>query len=135
MRQTQLKINWTAALVGSGVDWAFSLPAGLLVSFVMLSLRGMSLEAEVWPQDVLLASQIVGVGGALLGGGVAGYMAGQQGLLHGFLASLFSLFASFCWLGVALNLGDVGFIILNLVGAAYGGRAGERFRVLRERRR
>jgi hypothetical protein len=64
MRQTQIKINWTAALVGFGVDWAFSLPAGLLVSFVMLSLRGMSLEAEVWPQDVLLASQIVGVGGA-----------------------------------------------------------------------
>jgi hypothetical protein len=127
------EINWRAVIVGFGVDWAFSLPLGLLVSVIMMSLKGVSLDAEVWPTDVLLASQIVGVGGALAGGIAAGYLAGRRGSLHGLLSSLLGLFTSLCWFGMALNLGDLGFIVLNLVGAGYGGSIGERWRARRER--
>jgi hypothetical protein len=127
------EINWRAVFVGFGVDWAFSLPLGLLVSVIMMALKGVSLEAEVWPADVLLASQIVGGGGAGPGGIAAGYLARRRGSLHGLLASLLGLFASLCWFGVALSLGDLGFIVLNLVGAGYGGSIGERWRARRER--
>jgi hypothetical protein len=127
------EINWRAVLVGFGVDWSFSLLLGLLVSVIMMALKGVSLEAEVWPADVLLASQIVGVGGAVAGGIAAGYLARRRGGLHGLLASILGLFAGFCWFGAALDLGDLGFIVLNLVGAGYGGGLGERWRARRER--
>jgi len=127
------EINWRAVFVGFGVDWVFSLLLGLLVSVIMMALKGISLEAEVWPADVLMASQIVGVGGAVTGGIVAGYLARRRGSLHGVLASLLGLFTSLCWLGMALDLGDLGFIVLNLLGAGYGGGLGERWRGRRER--
>jgi hypothetical protein len=57
--------------------------------------------------------------------------------LHGVLASLIGLvlFAcSFLFLsGPAFSVGDLGFVVLNLVAAGYGGALGERLRARRER--
>ena len=89
-----IDINWTAVLVGLGVDWGFSLPVGLIVSAALLALKGVGFDSQEWPADVMLAGQIVGVVGAVLGGGAAGYLARRRGSLHGVLASLFSLVAS-----------------------------------------
>jgi hypothetical protein len=133
-------INWTAALVGFGVDLAFSLLVGAVVVYVMLGLKGISLESDsALPTDVELAYQLVGVAGAAAGGVVAGYLARRRGGLHGVLASLIGLLffaCSFLFMGgPPFSLGDLGFIVLNLVAAGYGGTAGERWRRWRERDR
>jgi hypothetical protein len=126
------EINWTAVFVGFIVDWAVSLPVGLVVSVILLSWVGTSLDSQQWPPEVVLAGQIVGIGGAIIGGGTAGFIARQHGTLHGTLAAVFSLFASLCWFGAELDLGDLGFVILNLVGAGYGGKVGARWGVRRQ---
>jgi hypothetical protein len=131
------EINWTAALTGFGVDWAFSELVGLVVIMIMLALKKISLNSDdVLPDDVLLARQIVGVVGAVVGGVAAGYIARRRGSLHGVLGSVIGLFVLLCAIPVlgdlALNIGDLGFIVLNLIGAGYGGGLGERWRARRE---
>ncbi len=133
-------INWAAAFMGFGVDWVFSELVGLIVMVIMLSLHGIGLDSDAtMPSDVALAQQVVGVIGAVVGGLVAGYVARRRGSLHGVLGSVLGLFVVFCSIplvgGFSLNLGDVGFIVLNLVGAGYGGGAGERWRARREAKR
>ena len=85
-----------------------------------------------------LAFQIVGVLGAAVGGAVAGYVARRRGSLHGVLGSVIGLMVFVCGLpifgGPQLNIGDLGFIVLNLVAAGYGGAVGERWRTRREDR-
>ena len=103
----------------------------------MLSLQGINLESEdVLPPDVFLARQIVGVLGAVVGGVAAGFLARQRGNLHGVLGSVIGLITTFCLIllsgGAELTAGDVGFIVLNLVGAGYGGGVGERLRARHE---
>ena len=134
MTEPYLKdIKWTAAFIGFGVDWAFSELVGLVIIAIMLALKGVSLDSdEFLPSDVILARQIVGVVGAVVGGVVAGYLAGLRGSLHGVLGSAIGLSVSLCLFGSMLNIGDVGFIALNLIGAGYGGGIGERWRVRRE---
>ncbi len=132
-QQREPDINWLAVFVGFGVDWTFSELVGLVVMAVMLLLRGISLTSEQpLPPDVILARQIVGVIGAVVGGTAAGYVARQRGALHGVLGSVVGLGVALCSLATMsepdLSLGDVGFIILNLVGAGYGGGLGERWR-------
>ena len=134
------EINWRAAFWGFGVDWAFSNLVGLLVVSVLLFIKGFGLESElpeVLPPDVTLVSQIVGVCGAVLGGGVAGYLAQKRGSLHGVLGSVMGLFTVLCtipMLGSPMwNVGDLGFVVLNLVGAGYGGKLGEQWRARRQR--
>jgi hypothetical protein len=129
-------IRWTAAFVGFGVDLVFSLFVGSVVVGAMLALKGVDLAAESpLPSDVNLAYQVVGVVGALVGGSVAGFLAGKLGSLHGVLASSIGLVVFFCTFAAlnseAPNLADLGFIVLNLVAAGYGGALGERFRVRR----
>lgn len=131
------EINWRAAFVGFGVDWLFSELVGLLVMAVMLQLRGISLSSEApLPFDVLFARQVVGVVGAVVGGIAAGFVARRRGTLHGVLGSLIGLAMFACSLplvgSLSINAGDLGFIILNLVGAGYGGGVGERWRARRE---
>jgi hypothetical protein len=131
------KVNWRAALLGFGVDFAFSVLVGAVVISTMLALKGQALDGEgELPSDVALVYQIVGVAGAAVGGVVAGYLARQRGTLHGVLASLIGLvlFAcSFLFLsGPAFSVGDLGFVVLNLVAAGYGGGLGERLRARRE---
>lgn len=127
------EINLTAVLSGFIVDWMTSELVGLLIAVVMLALQGISLNADdPLPPDVVLARQLVGVGGAVVGGIVAGYIARQRGSLHGVLGSIVGLFASFCFYGFALEVGFLGFIVLNLIGAGYGGGIGERWRARRE---
>ena len=135
MSEQNLKeINWTAAFVGFGVDWAFSLLVGLVVMGVMLALEGINLNKEdTLPASVDLALQIVGVVGAIVGGSVAGYIAQRRGSLHGVLASLIGLPVSFCMSDAALEVGDLGFIVLNVIGAGYGGKLGLRWRARRKR--
>jgi len=135
--QDLIEIKWTAAFAGFGVDWLFSELAGLGVMALVLVLKGMSLDsAEAIPAEVVLARQLVGVLGAVVGGVVAGYLARRRGSLHGLLGSLIGLVVFFCSIplleDLALNVGDLGFIVLNLVGAAYGGKLGERWRARRE---
>ncbi len=131
------EIKWTAAFLGFGVDLAFSLFVGSIVVAVMLGLKGSNPEngSDV-PSDVDLASQIVGVIGASVGGVVAGFLAGRRGSLHGVLASVIGLIAflfALLFLGSPpLNVGDLGFVVLNLVAAGYGGAMGERWRRRRE---
>ncbi len=130
-------INWFAAFAGFGVDLIFSLLVGSVVVAILLTLKGASLEeAEGLPTDVNLAYQIVGVLGALVGGFVAGILARRRGSLHGALASVIGLFVFFCSFALvedpAFSVGDLGFIVLNLVAAGYAGAAGERFRARRE---
>jgi hypothetical protein len=134
MRERWVTINWAAAFLGFAVDFGFSLLVGVLVSVIMLSAKGLSLESETWPPDVMLASQVVGVAGAVLGGGVAGFVARQRGAVHGVLASVIGLFATFCLPSKALDLGDIGFIVLNLIAAGYGGQVGERLRARRAKK-
>jgi len=134
------KINWTAALMGFGVDWVFSELVGLIVMAVILALRGISLDSDATlPSDVVLARQVVGVIGAVVGGIVAGVIARRRGSLHGVLGSALGLLVVLCSVPLiddfSLNLGDEGFIVLNLVGAGYGGGAGERWRARREAKR
>ncbi len=135
--QDTIEINWTAAFVGFFVDWTFSEIGSWIVIAVMFSLKGIGLDSiEKLPPDVHLVSQIVGVGGAVVGGIAAGYLARRQGTLHGVLGSVLGLFASLCMLAMYgdadLDLGFLGFIVLNLIGAGYGGGAGERWRARRE---
>lgn len=130
-------ISWSAAFTGFFVDWMFSETIGGVVIFIMLSLQGISLDSEdALPLDVLLARQIVGVVGAVVGGVVAGYLAVRRGTLHGVLGSVIGLFATLCLLlyfgSSDFSIGDVGFIVLNLIGAGYGGGVGERWRARRE---
>lgn len=131
------EVNWTAAFIGFGVDWAFSELVGLVVVAIVLALKGISLSGEdELPTDALLARQIVGVVGAVVGGVAAGYIARHRGSFHGVLGSVIGLVTSLCMIltlgGLALNVGDLGFIVLNLAGAGYGGGLGERWRVRRE---
>jgi putative membrane protein (TIGR04086 family) len=138
MTEQDLKdINWFAAFAGFGVDLMFSLFVGSVVVAVLLTLKGASLDdAEGLPSDVNLAYQVIGVLGALAGGFVAGILARRRGGLHGVLASVIGLFVFFCSFAVvenpAFSVGDLGFIVLNLVAAGYAGAAGERFRARRE---
>jgi uncharacterized membrane protein YeaQ/YmgE (transglycosylase-associated protein family) len=137
IEQDNIEINWTAAFAGFFVDWTFSELGGWIVVLVMFSLKGLALDSvEELPPDVHLASQIVGVGGAVVGGTVAGYLARRQGSLHGVLGSLIGLFTSLCLFSMygdlGLDAGYLGFIVLNLIGAGYGGGVGERWRVQRE---
>jgi hypothetical protein len=130
-------INWTAAFMGFGVDLFLSELLGWIVTAIMLALKGITVEVgDAWPPDVLLVRQIVGVVGAVVGGVVAGYVAGRRGSLHGVLGSVIGLAVFFCTFsvldGLSLNVGDIGFIVLNLVGAGYGGGVGERWRVRRD---
>ncbi len=142
IEKSPVKINWTAVFIGFGVDWGFSELVGLLVTTIMLFLRGGGIEIdEVLPPDVILARQIVGVVGAAVGGVVAGYIARRRGVLHGLLGSVVGLVLLFCSIpflddagGGALDIGDLGFIVLNLIGAGYGGRGGERWRTRRGRK-
>lgn len=132
------KIKWTAVLVGFGVDFAFSVLVGAVVLSVMLSLKGQALDSEnPMPSDVALVYQFVGVVGAAVGGVVAGFLARRRGSLHGVLASLIGLVLFVCSFlvlsGPAFSLGDLGFVVLNLVAAGYGGALGERLRARRER--
>jgi hypothetical protein len=127
------EIKWTAVLVGFIVDLAFSELVGLVIIMIMLALKGIDLESlETLPGDVHLASQVVGVVGAVVGGVAAGYVARYRGSVHGLLGSLMGLFVVFCAFGPTLTIGDVGFIVLNLIGAGYGGGMGERWRARRE---
>lgn len=131
------EINWTAAFIGFGVDWAFSELVGLLAMSIMLLLKGVSLNGEdALPPDVILVRQIVGVLGATIGGVVAGYIARRRGTLHGVLGSAIGLIAFLCSVPIlgapALEIGDLGFIVLNLIGAGRGGGFGERWRDRRE---
>lgn len=127
------QIRWTAAFVGFGVDLVFSLFVGSVVVAVLLALKGSSADsAGTIPSDVDLAYQFVGVLGALIGGGVAGFLARRRGSMHGVLASLIGLIFFFCAFamleGATLTIGDLGFIVLNLIAAGYGGAMGERLR-------
>ena len=129
-------INWTAAFIGFGVDWVFSELVGYVVMMIMLVLKGIGLDSDAdLPTDVLLARQIVGVVGAVLGGIVAGYLARRRGALHGVLGSVIGLFTILCTIpllgGLGITIGDLGFVVLNLVGAGYGGGMGERWRARR----
>ena len=127
------EINWTAVFAGFGVDWAFSELVGLLVTLILLSLKGISVEAEdPLPMDVALVLQSVGVLGAIVGGSVAGYIARRRGSLHGVLGSLVGLPLSLCLYSAALDASGLGFIVLNLIGAGYGGKLGERWRARRQ---
>jgi len=127
------EIKWTAVFVGFAVDWTFSELVGLLVTLILLSLKGISVEADApLPLDVGLALQSVGVLGAVVGGTVAGYIARRRGSVHGVLGSLVGLALSLCLYSTALDTGDLGFIVLNLIGAGYGGRLGERWRARRQ---
>jgi len=131
------RIKWRAAFIGFGVDWALSELVGLGVMMTMLVLKDVPLDSESpLPTDVLLARQVVGVLGAAVGGVVAGYIARRFGTLHGVLGSLIGLFVLLCSfpvLGdVSFDIGDVGFVVLNLIGAGYGGGIGERWRARRE---
>jgi hypothetical protein len=141
IEKSPVKINWTAVFMGFGVDWGFSELVGLLVTAIMLLLRGGGIDSnEVVPPDVILARQIVGVVGAAVGGVVAGYIARQRGVVHGVLGSVVGLALLFCSIpfldeagGGSLDIRDVGFIVLNLIGAGYGGGSGERWRTRRDR--
>ena len=135
MSEQDLKdINWTAVFVGFSVDWAFRLLVGLVLLGAILALAGKNLETEdALPPAVDFAIQIVGVVGAVVGGSVAGYIAQRRGSLHGVLASLIGLPVSFCMYGAALEVGDLGFIVLNVIGAGYGGKFGQRWRARRKR--
>jgi len=131
------QVKWTAAFVGFGVDWVFSELVGLTIMAAMLALRGVALDSDQpVPSDVLLVRQLVGVAGAVVGGVAAGYLAGQRGSLHGVLGSVIGLVVVLCSIPVlgefSLSIGDVGFIVLNLVGAGYGGGVGERWRLRRQ---
>lgn len=132
--QKLIEINWTAAFIGFSVDWAFSLLVGSLVMAIMIAIKGGGLESDdALPADVSLATQSVGIVGALVGGIVAGYVARQRGSLHGILGSLIGLPVGICVFGFSPDIGDMGFIVLNLVGAGYGGGIGERWRRRREK--
>jgi hypothetical protein len=135
--QDTIEINWTAAFAGFFIDWTFSEVGSWIVIYVMFSLKGIALDSvEKLPPDVFLVSQIVGVGGAVLGGIMAGYLARRRGSLHGVLGSVIGLFASLCMFSMSgdtgIDLGYLGFIVLNLIFAGYGGGAGERWRARRE---
>jgi hypothetical protein len=126
-------INWFAASIGFAVDLFFTQFAGLIVVSVILSLKGINLGPDdVLPPDAELVYQIVGVIGALAGGGTAGFIARRKGSLHGVLASVIGLMVLLCALPLFgspdLSLADAGFIVLNLVAAGYGGGLGERLR-------
>jgi uncharacterized membrane protein YeaQ/YmgE (transglycosylase-associated protein family) len=135
--QDLIEIKWTAAFAGFGVDWLFSELIGLGVTTLMLSIKGIGLDStEAIPVDVVLARQFVGVVGAVVGGVVAGYLARRRGSLHGVLGSVIGLIVFFCSIpllaDLTLNIGDLGFVVLNLVGAGYGGKMGEQWRARRE---
>ena len=137
INQRLTDINWFASSIGFAADLFFTQIAGFVVVSAVLSLKGISLGPDdPLPADVELIYQIVGVVGALVGGTIAGILAGRNGKLHGVLASLIGLMVLLCALPVfgnpTLSIGDGGFIILNLVGAGYGGGFGE---WLRSRRR
>jgi hypothetical protein len=135
MSEKDLKeINWTAVFIGFSVDWVFSLLVGLVILGAMLAVEGTNLETEgTLPPELDLAIQTVGIVGAIVGGSVAGYISLRRGTLHGVLASLIGLPVSFCMYGAALEVGDLGFIVLNVIGAGYGGKFGQRWRARRKR--
>lgn len=131
------QIKWRAAFIGFGVDWAFSELVGLGAMMTMLVLKDVPLDSESpLPADVLLVRQIVGVLGAVVGGVAAGYISRRYGSLHGVLGSLIGLLVLFCSFPIlndlSFNIGDVGFIVLNLIAAGYGGGIGEGWRARRE---
>jgi hypothetical protein len=135
--QDLTEINWTAAFVGFFVDWAFSEVAGWIVIAIMFALQGISFDSvETLPPDVFLATQVAGVLGAIVGGVAAGYVARRQGTVHGVLGSVIGLMTTLCMSltlgGLEFDVGFLGFIVLNLVGAGYGGGVGERWRARRE---
>ena len=136
-REDVNEISWSAAFAGFIADFLFSEVVGGVAIVIMLSLQGISLDSEdILPPDVLLVRQIIGVLGAVVGGVTAGFLARRRGNLHGVLGSMIGLITTFGLIllagGAELTAGDVGFIVLNLVGAGYGGGVGERFRARHE---
>ncbi len=136
-REDVNEISWSAAFTGFIADFLFSEVVGGVAIVIMLSLQGISLDSEdILPSDVLLVRQIIGVLGAVVGGVTAGFLARRRGNLHGVLGSMIGLITTFGLIllagGAELTAGDVGFIVLNLVGAGYGGGVGERFRARHE---
>lgn len=131
--QDTVEINWSAVFAGFIVDLGFSELVGTVAIFVMLALKGVELaENAPYPPDVLLVRNVVGVVGAIVGGVAAGWLARRWGALHGVMGNLLGLVIFVCVLPVLgsfdLNIGEVGFIVLNLIGAGYGGGVGERWR-------
>jgi len=128
-----IEINRTAVFAGAIVDWASSDLVGYIVIIVLLALKGTKLDDnDPLPADVLLARNIVGVVGAIAGGAVAGWLARRHGGLHGVLSSVLINSVIFCVAFVstsfALSIGDIGFIVLNLIGAGYAGKQAEQLR-------
>ncbi len=135
-----VEINRGAVFAGFIVDWGFSQLVGYLVMLLMLALKGIELsDGDLLPADVLLVQNIVGVVGALVGGLVAGWVARQRGTLHGVLGSVLGLFVFLCTIPLLdtfeFSVGDVGFIVLNLIAAGYGGGLGQRLWERYERER
>lgn len=133
MNETEvIEVNWIAVFFGFVADWAFTEFIGVLVMILGLKLQSVILlEGDPLPPDVLLAMQIVGVIGALLGGILAGWLARQRGVIHGVLVSILGLTLFVCTIfvdGHEPTLGNLGFVILNLVAAGYGGGLGVRLR-------
>ena len=129
-------ISWFACSIGFASDLFFTQMVGFVVVSGVLALKGVSLGPDdPLPTDAELIYQIIGVIGALVGGGIAGFVAGRKGNLHGVVASLIGLVVLLCALPLfgnpTLSLGDGGFIVLNLVAAGYGGGLGERLRLRR----
>jgi hypothetical protein len=138
--QETVEINRGAVFAGFIVDFGFSELVGYLVMALMLALKGIELsDGNLLPADVLLVRNVVGVGGAFIGGLVAGWIARQRGTLHGVLGSVLGLFVVLCPLfllgELEATIGDVGFVVLNLIGAGYGGGIGQRLRERFERER
>ncbi len=111
-------INVLAVLTGFLTDFAFT----LLVGFLIVSLMTPAGSQQVSPTVELIANGL-GVVGALIGGFVAGKIAGRQHVEHGLLASGLGLAISLCFIlpSGQFTLAFLGFAILNLVAAGYGG--------------
>ncbi|RMF29723.1 MAG: DUF3792 family protein [Chloroflexi bacterium] len=111
-------INALAVLTGFLADFAFT----LLVGFLVVSLMTPAGSQQVPPTAELVANGL-GVVGALIGGFVAGKIAGRQQVEHGLLASGLGLVISLCFIlpSGQFTLAFLGFAILNLVAAGYGG--------------
>jgi hypothetical protein len=129
-------INWLACSIGFVADLFFTQIIGLVAVSAMLAVQDVNLGPDdVLPPDAELLFQIIGVMGAVVGGGVAGFAAGRKGRLHGVLASAIGVVMLLCALPLfgnpTFSIGDAGFVVLNLIAAGYGGGLGERLRTRR----